>query len=131
MRYILGIIFCFVMFGLIQCVGDAYAEEPCYKDAPAPIFDPVKGYGYVETVPCNKPTNKWNILKEWRTDNGNSREVFVDTDKDGECNVVIHFAWNGKYTEDGRKVFSQLPSNLCPIVELYIKEFLHERGDDD
>jgi hypothetical protein len=93
-----------------------------YKPAPDPKYTKERGYGWSEEVPVDKPENKWNLLKEWRSDP--NRYVFVDQTKDGQCNIVFEFNETGDVDEKGQKLYAFNSAVECEMMEAYIKMLL-------
>lgn len=100
--------------------------ESKYKPAPDPKYSKEKGYGWSEEVPVDKPSNVWNVLKEWRSDP--NRYIFVDQTKNGECDNVFEWRGTGEIDEKGRDLYTFHGAVGCDMMENYINNiFLPSR----
>jgi len=93
-----------------------------YKDAPLPHFDEEKDYGWMTTVPVDKPEYPHSIMKVWQIHG--QRVVFMDMDKDGNCDHVSNFSKTGQKDDKGRDLYQVLRRKTCEEAETMIKRFL-------
>lgn len=121
-----------ILAALVFCVSSLVcAEEDStkkYKPAPLPHYTEEKGYGWDTEVPVIKPEHVWHILKVWRTTDTFS--VFVDTDKDGKCDVVYEFGKDGTFSAKGEPMVIRLPDRYCKPKEEEIKYFLDRKENE-
>ncbi len=109
----------------IICIASiSFAEDKKYKPAPEPQYTKEKGYGWHDGIPYNDPTNPFIIIKIWKTKDGFS--VFIDTNKDGNCNTVAEFEYTGVFSVDGKPYVDQLDDSNCLIRDFEIREFIKD-----
>lgn len=114
--YILALTTLILLGGVVKSVaGD-------FKVAPKPHYTEAAGYGWDTKVPVDKPKNVWNILKVWAT--RETKSVFLDKNKDGQCDVVLNFMATGEYDDQSRALYMQVPETTCAWTEFKVIEFL-------
>lgn len=109
----------------IICIASiGFAEDKKYKPAPEPQYTKEKGYGWSPKVPYGTAKDPWELIKSWRTEKGFS--IFIDKDKDGVCDTVAEFEYNGEFAKDGAPYVIQKNDSNCFIRDIEIKRFIKD-----
>ena len=106
----------------------SFAQQEEFVPAPLPHYSEELGYGWETDIPVPKPEDENVILKVWRYKNSNNREiqcVFLDTNRDGNCDAVVPFYQTHKVNDSGKRLWRRGFNIDCEIAENIIKNFLN------
>ncbi len=110
----------------IICIASMSFAEGKFKPAPRPHYTKELGYGWSTKVPYSTPKDPWILMKSWRTENGVS--IFTDTNRDGKCDTVIEFKFDGEFAPNGKPFVIRLDDSNCIVKDIEIKRFLKNKS---